>query len=188
MFPCWDEPVFKASLALSAEVPADFRAISNMPVATEAPTTPGRKLVTFATTPTMSSYLAVLVAGHIEGIHQTVTGVDVSVDAAKGREEQGRYALGVATDVLPYYNEYFGVKYPLPKLDLVAVPNFAASSMLNWGGITYIVTTLLFNPTYSTQSTKGRIFSVVAHVISLQGSGNLVTCRETFYGSTGFTT
>jgi aminopeptidase N len=175
MYPSWDEPIFKATVALSAELPSGFRAISNMPIVHEEPVGPSKKKVTFAPTPKMSSYLAVLVAGAVESVGQTIAGVGVKVDSPGGREEHGRYALDLVANVLPYYNEYFGVKYPLPKLDLIAIPNFAASAMENWGGITYIDSSLLFDPKDSTQTTKGAIFGVVAHEMAHQWTGNLVT-------------
>jgi aminopeptidase N len=176
MFPGWDEPSFKASFTLSAILPSGFMAISNMPIAHEAPAGPGKKLIEFATTPRMSSYLLVLVAGEMDRIDGTANGTDVGVDTIAGKSEQGRYALDAATKILPYYNDYFGVKYPLPKLDLIAIPgNFAAGAMENWGGITYIDSALLFDPETSTPRTREYIFKVIAHEMAHQWSGDLVT-------------
>ncbi len=176
MFPGWDEPAFKATYTLSAVLPASFRAISNMPVASEQPAGAGLKKVTFGTTPKMSSYLLVLVAGEIDRINQKAADADIGVDTVAGKAEQGRYALDTASKILPYYNDYFGVKYPLPKLDLIAIPgNFAAGAMENWGGITYIDNALLFDPKTSSEGTKQAIFTVVAHEMAHQWSGDLVT-------------
>ncbi|HEX4504086.1 MAG TPA: M1 family metallopeptidase, partial [Alphaproteobacteria bacterium] len=176
MFPGWDEPAFKATYTLSVTVPQSFRAISNTPVAHEEPAAAGSKKVTFGTTPKMSSYLVVLVAGEMDRINQKAADADIGVDTIAGKAETGRYALDAATKILPYYNDYFGVKYPLPKLDLIAIPgNFAAGAMENWGGITYIDNDLLFDPKTSSEGTKQSIFLVVAHEMAHQWSGDLVT-------------
>jgi aminopeptidase N len=176
MFPGWDEPAFKATYSLSVTLPATFRAISNTPVAHEEPAGAGTKMVTFGTTPKMSSYLVVLVAGELDRINATAAETDIGVDTVAGKVEQGRYGLDAATKILPYYNDYFGVKYPLPKLDLIAIPgNFAAGAMENWGGITYIDNDLLFDPATSSEGTKQAIFDVVAHEMAHQWSGDLVT-------------
>ena len=176
MFPGWDEPSFKATYSLSVTLPASFRAISNTPVAHEEPAGAGGKKVTFGTTPKMSSYLVVLVAGELDRINQAAADADIGVVTVAGKVEQGRYALDDAAKILPYYNEYFGVKYPLPKLDLIAIPgNFAAGAMENWGGITYIDNDLLFDPATSSEGTKQAIFNVIAHEMAHQWSGDLVT-------------
>lgn len=176
MFPGWDEPAFKATYTLSAIVPSRFRAISNMPVTREEPVGSERKKVVFGTTPKMSSYLLVLVAGELDRINQSVAGTDIGIVTAVGKIDQGRYALEVASQVLPYYNDYFGVKYPLPKLDLIAIPgNFAAGAMENWGGITYIDSALLFDPATSTDRNREYIYEVIAHEMAHQWSGDLVT-------------
>jgi aminopeptidase N len=176
MFPGWDEPAFKATYSLSVTLPATFRAISNTPVAHEEPAGPAEKKVTFGTTPKMSSYLVVLVAGELDRINASAADTDIGVDTVAGKAEQGRYGLDAATKILPFYNDYFGVKYPLPKLDLIAIPgNFAAGAMENWGGITYIDNDLLFDPKTSSEGTKQSIFLVVAHEMAHQWSGDLVT-------------
>jgi aminopeptidase N len=176
MFPSWDEPAFKATFTLTVTVPATYRAISNTPVAKETPAGANAKTVTFATTPRMSTYLVVLAAGELDRISQAVADTDIGVAAVEGKGEQGRYGLSVASQVLPFYNDYFGVKYPLPKLDLIAVPgNFAAGAMENWGGITYIDSALLFDPKTSSEGTKQSIFAVIAHEMAHQWSGDLVT-------------
>jgi aminopeptidase N len=176
MFPSWDEPVFKATFTLTVTVPTSYRAISNMPVAREMPASADEKTVTFATTPRMSTYLVVLAAGELDRISQSVADTDIGVDAVEGKGELGQYGLSVASQILPYYNEYFGVKYPLPKLDLIAVPgNFAAGAMENWGGITFIDSGLLFHPKTSSEGTKQGIYAVIAHEMAHQWSGDLVT-------------
>jgi aminopeptidase N len=176
MFPGWDEPVFKATYTLSVVVPASYRAVSNTPVTREEPAGNGLKKVSFATTPKMSSYLLALVAGETDRITGSAAGTEIGVVAAAGKGEQGRYGLEAAEKILPYYNDYFGVKYPLPKLDLIAIPgNFAAGAMENWGAITYIDNDLLFDPATSSEGTRQAVFSVIAHEMAHQWSGDLVT-------------
>ena len=137
IFPGWDEPAFKATFSLSVTVPATFRAISNMPVIREQVDGAARKVVTFASTPPMSSYLFVLAAGEYDRIAMNVEGIDVGVIAPGHQLAQGRYALGVAARTLAYFNDYFGVKYPLPKLDNILVPRNFTGAMENWGGVIY---------------------------------------------------
>jgi aminopeptidase N len=181
MMPCWDEPAFKASFHLTVTVPKDLATISNTPVEREkAAGTDAKgkalKRVTFGVTPKMSSYLLVLAVGPLDRIETKTNAGEIGAWAAAGKAEQGRYALTAAAKILPYYNDYFGVKYPLPKLDLIAVPgNFAAGGMENWGGITFIDNALLFDPKASAPATQRTIFNVTAHEMAHQWSGDLVT-------------
>ena len=156
VFPCWDEPAFKATFALTVTVPRSFLAVSNMPVAREEPVTPTLKQVSFQATPRMSSYLFVLVAGELERISAQADGVTVSVVTTTGKREQGRFALDSAVALLHYLNDYFGVKYPLPKLDLIAVPGGFSGAMENWGGITFFESRLLFDPATSATTATTR--------------------------------
>jgi aminopeptidase N len=175
VFPCWDEPAFKATFALTVTVPRRFLAISNMPVAREEPVTPELKQVTFATTPKMSSYLFVLAAGELERLSAQADGVTLSVVTTAGKRAQGRFALDSAVDLLRYLNDYFGVRYPLPKLDLIAVPGGFGGAMENWGAITFFESRLLFDPAASADAVRRGIFSILAHEMAHQWFGNLVT-------------
>ena len=112
MFPCWDEPVFRARFQLTAVVPKNFMAVSNMPIEEEKEIERGKE-VRFALTPSMSSYLVVLCAGELEAIESEQDGVKLRVIATKGKAEMGRYALESEAKILHYFNEYFGVPYPL---------------------------------------------------------------------------
>ena len=151
VFPCWDEPAFKASFEPSVTVPRNFLALSNMPIAHEEPAGRASKRVSFAATPRMSTYLFVLVAGDLERLTGDANGVTVGVVTAAGKREQGRYALASAISLLRYYNDYFGVKYPLPKLDLIAVPGGVGGAMENWGGIVFNESILLFDPRFESR-------------------------------------
>ena len=119
IFPCWDEPAFKATFALAVTVPRGLLAVGNMPVTAEEDVAPNLKRVAFAPTPKMSSYLFVLTVGELERLTAEADGVTVGVVTTAGKREQGRFALDNATRLLGYFNDYFGVKYPLPKLDLI---------------------------------------------------------------------
>ena len=174
MFPCWDEPSFRARFQLTAVVPDKFMAVSNMPVEQESKTDAGKE-VRFGLTPSMSSYLVVLCAGEFDTVEGEQDGVKLRVVTTKGKAENGRYALESAAKILHYYNDYFGVPYPLPKLDLIALPGGFGGAMENWGGITYYESALLFDPKISAITTKQGIFAVVAHEMAHQWFGDLVT-------------
>ncbi len=175
VFPCWDEPSFKASIALTVTLPRSFLAVSNMPVAQEEPVTPALKRVAFAASPKMSTYLFVLTAGELERLSGHVDGVTIGVVTALGKRDQGRFALDNALKLLTYFNDYFGVKYPLPKLDLVAVPGGIRGAMESWGAITFFESRLLFDAASSAPSAQRGIFSILAHEMAHQWFGNLVT-------------
>lgn len=175
IFPCWDEPAFKASFALTATVPRHVLAVGNMPVMREEPIEPNLKKVIFAPTPKMSTYLFVLTIGELERITAEADGVTVGIVTTSGKAAKGQFALDSATKLLIWFNEYFGVKYPLPKLDLIAVPGGFAGAMENWGGITFFESRLLFDPTTNPDSARRGIFSIIAHEMAHQWFGDLVT-------------
>src|SRR2546422_37895 len=173
-FPCWDEPVFRARFQLTTVVPEDWHAVSNMPIEYEKKTAGGKE-VRFAATPPMSSYLNVLVAGELDLIESRSGPTQLRVIATKGKAEMGRYALEATAQILNYYNNYFGVPYPLPKLDQIALPGGFGGAMENWGGITYYESALLFDPKNSSAETKQNIYEVLAHEMAHMWFGDLVT-------------
>ncbi len=175
-FPCWDEPAFRARFQLSTVVPENWLAVSNMPIESEKPVAGGKE-VRFAATPPMSSYLNVFVAGELEVIESRVGPTQIRLIASKGKAEMGRYALETTAQILKYYDEYFGVTYPLPKLDQIAIPGGLGrfTAMENWGGITHDESHLLFDPKISSAETKQNIYELLAHEIAHQWFGNLVT-------------
>jgi aminopeptidase N len=175
IFPCWDEPAFKATFALEVTVPQNFLAVGNMPIVREEPVAPNLKRVAFAPTPKMSSYLFVLATGELERITADADGVTVGVVTTAGKSGQGRFALDNAVKLLAWYNDYFGVKYPLPKLDLIAVPGGFGGAMENWGGVTFFESRLLFDPSTNPDIARRAIFSVLAHEMAHQWFGDLVT-------------
>ena len=153
--PCWDEPARKATFTMTVDAPKDRMAISNMPVAEITPLSPAMQRVRFAETPKMSTYLLFLSVGDFERVHRPVDGVDVGVVVKRGDTDKAGYALDQAAALLPYYNGYFGVPYPLPKLDLIAAPGqIAGGSMENWGAIFYFEHHVLFDPRISTEADR----------------------------------
>ena len=174
MFPCWDEPSFRARFQLTAVVPENCLAVSNMPVESENKVTGGKE-VHFAMTPSMSSYLNVFVAGELDLVETKSGDTQIRVITTKGKAEWGRYALESSAQILQYYNDYFGIPYPLPKLDQIAVPGGFGGAMENWGGITYYESILLFDPEKSSDATKQAIYEVLAHEIAHMWFGDLVT-------------
>jgi puromycin-sensitive aminopeptidase len=174
-FPCWDEPAHKAKFEIALIIPANLTAISNMPIVSETPQTSGTKLVRFAETPVMSTYLLAIMVGEFECVEAQAEGTLVRVWTTPGKKEQGRYALDVSCRLLSFYNSYFGIPYPLPKLDLIAIPDFAAGAMENWGAITYREVALLVDPAHSSAATKQRVAIIIAHEIAHMWFGNLVT-------------
>jgi aminopeptidase N len=173
-FPCWDEPAFRARFQFTVVVAENWLAISNMPIESEQKIAAGKE-VRFAPTPPMSSYLNVFVAGELDLIESQVGPTQIRVIATKGKAELGRYALEASAEILKYYNDYFGVPYPLPKLDQIAIPGGFGGAMENWGGITYYESRLLFDPKSSSGETKQNIYEVLAHEVAHMWFGDLVT-------------
>lgn len=176
--PLWDQPDYKAVFDLQLIVPAGLDAMSNMPVAKREDLAGGRARYTFQTTPKMSSYLLFFAVGELERIATRAGETDVGIFAQRGKAEQARFALGANVDVLGYYNEYFGVPYPLPKLDSIAYPGAGAfGAMENWGAIFYYEPYLLMDPALSTAQDEQEIYTIIAHEVAHQWFGNLVTTR-----------
>lgn len=175
MLPTWDEPAFRARFRLTVDLPAGLDAYSNTPVEQQASIGGGKQRISFKPTPKMPSYLVVLAAGEFERIGAKQDGVEIGVVTTEGKKEKGAFALGASRDLLHYYNHYFGVPYPLAKLDQIAIPNGFNGAMENWGGIVYNENTLLYDPKTSPERVKQMTFSVNAHEMAHQWFGNLVT-------------
>jgi len=174
VFPCWDEPAFRATYRLSVTIPRDFTAVSNMPV--ERTAEHGAvKTVAFRRTPKMSTYLVVLCAGKFATISDSVDGIAVNVVAPSDRIQNGRYALASAKKLLAYYDGYYGYKYPMPKLDLIDVPGGFPGAMENWGGIVFNEGLLMYDPKTEPAAQQQPIFQTIAHEMSHQWTGDLVT-------------
>ncbi|KAL5698644.1 AP-1 complex subunit mu-1-like [Ranunculus cassubicifolius] len=174
-FPCWDEPAAKATFKITVVVPADLLALSNMPVVDED-SDGNLKTVSFQESPIMSTYLVAVVVGLFDYVEDhTPDGIKVRVYCQVGKQNQGKFALDVAVKTLGLYKEYFDTPYSLPKLDMIAIPDFAAGAMENYGLVTYRETALLYDEQHSAASNKQRVAIVVAHELAHQWFGNLVT-------------
>jgi aminopeptidase N len=175
--PCWDEPGIKAVFSISVEAPAGEMTVSNMPEAGAVPLPGGRRLVTFADTPRMSSYLMFLGVGDFERIHRKVGDVDVGVVVRRGAADQAAFDLDAAAELLGYYDDYFGVRFPLPKLDLISAPSRSQSfcAMENWGAILYFDHCFLVDPRLGTEKDRQNAFVDIAHEMAHQWFGDLVT-------------
>ncbi|MFC4526107.1 M1 family metallopeptidase [Dyella halodurans] len=177
--PSWDEPNYKATFDLDVTVPSGDMAVSNMPVASKTDAGNGLSHITFKTSPKMSTYLLFFGTGEFDRITTTSDGVEIGVVTQKGLSSQAAFTLESGKAVLKEYNDYFGVPYPLPKLDNIASPGSSQffSAMENWGAIYTFEYSLLLDPSISTQSDKQWVFSVAAHEMAHQWFGDLVTMR-----------
>ena len=176
VFPCVDEPAAKAEYDLTLITRPGITVLGNMPVKSEEEN--GDSLTTtFEKTPRMSSYLLAFVIGELhKKSARTKSGVEVNVWATPAQNENTLdFALDIATRSIDFYDEYFGVKYPLPKSDHVALPDFSSGAMENWGLITYRESCLLADPELTPESSRRFIATVIAHELSHQWFGNLIT-------------
>ena len=176
VFPCVDEPAAKAEYDLTLITRPGITVLGNMPVKSEEENGNSRT-TTFEKTPRMSSYLLAFVIGELhKKSARTESGVEVNVWATPAQNENTLdFALDIATRSIDFYDEYFGVKYPLPKSDHVALPDFSSGAMENWGLITYRESCLLADSELTPESSRRFIATVIAHELSHQWFGNLVT-------------
>jgi tricorn protease interacting factor F2/3 len=175
-FPCWDEPEAKATFDISIITDNKFTAISNMPIKSKKKS--GNKTIYhFMRTPIVSTYLIYLGVGEFEYLTGKTGKIQIRVITTKGNKSKGKFSLDLGKKLLTSYEKYFGISYPLPKLDLIAIPDFAAGAMENWGAITFRETILLYDPKTSSTRTKQFIAEVISHEIAHQWFGNLVTMK-----------
>ena len=175
-FPCFDQPDKKATFSLSLLIPEKLQAISNMPIISESKNK-RMKLVKFDKTPIMSTYLLYIGVGNFEFISSKYKNMEIRIATTPGKASQGRLALDLTKKFLKYFEDYSGIPYPLPKLDLIAIPDFNAGAMENWGAITFREVILLYDKKKTSLLTKKRIAEVIAHELWHQWSGNLVTMK-----------
>lgn len=180
-FPCFDEPALKSQFTITLIANKELTCLSNMDVVSEKEVDSKmsggkKKAVTFNKTPLMSTYLLAFIVGELNCIETNNFRVPVRVFAPPDRDiEHGRFSLELATRTLDFYEKKFNSEFPLPKMDMVAIPDFSAGAMENWGLVTYRVVDLLFDEKTSGASTKQRVAEVVQHELAHQWFGNLVT-------------
>jgi puromycin-sensitive aminopeptidase len=172
---CIDEPSAKATFDVALVIDKELTGISNTNVTNEE-VKGDEKRLTFATTPKMSPYLLAFLVGKFERITtKSDAGIEVGVYTTPGKKDLGQFALETAARTIDFYQDYFGIAYPLPKLDMIAVPDFAAGAMENWGAVTYRETAILVDPKQTAQVNKQYVAMVVAHELAHMWFGNLVT-------------
>ena len=177
MIPSWDEPFYKATFTLSADVPATETAVSNMPPASRTALPDGRVRVTFGVSPKMSTYLLFFGLGDFERVTKQAEGTELGVVTRRGGSSQAAFVLEQSAAILKEYNDYFGVRYPLPKLDNIAAPGRSQffGAMENWGAIFTFEYAMLLDPAVSTQHDRQEVFATAAHEMAHQWFGDLVT-------------
>ena len=180
-FPCFDEPALKSEYTITLVAEKGLTCLSNMDVASEkeieSKMSGGKKnAVTFNKTPLMSTYLLAFIVGELNHIETKSFRVPIRVYATPDANiEHGRFSLDLAAKTLAFYEKQFDSDFPLPKMDMVAVPDFSAGAMENWGLITYRTVDVMFDEKTSGASTRERVAEVVQHELAHQWFGNLVT-------------
>ncbi len=175
-FPCFDEPAFKATFAVTLVLDRGDTAISNGKLVSDTGgPTPTRHTMVFTPSPKMSSYLVAMAIGNFQCLTGAADGIPIRVCATPDKKELGQIALESAERILSFYNTYYAIKYPFGKLDILAVPDFAAGAMENTAAIFYRETDLLADTKSASIGTRKTIASVLAHEMAHQWFGDLVT-------------
>ena len=174
-FPCFDEPAYKATFDITAIVDKGDTAISNGEIVSDTPGPGDKHTIKFSTSPKMSSYLVALTVGDWKCVSDHTDGVKVSVCTVPGKENLTQFPLAASKAILHYYDSYYGIKYPLPKLDNIAVPDFQAGAMENWGAIIYRESALLVDDKTASVGAKQGVAETIAHEMAHQWFGDLVT-------------
>ena len=176
-FPCFDEPDYKATFDITAIVDKGDTAISNGQIVSDTPGPGDKHTIKFSPSPKMSSYLVALTVGDWKCASDSVDGIKINVCTVPGKENLTRFPLDATKAILHYYNNYFAIKYPLPKLDEIAVPDFGAGAMENWGAIIYRETALLIDEKTASVGSKQGVADTIAHEMAHQWFGDLVTMK-----------
>ncbi|EEB05184.1 aminopeptidase Ape2 [Schizosaccharomyces japonicus yFS275] len=192
-FPCWDEPALKATFSISITAKENFVILSNMNAAKESLDN-GYKTVDFAKTVTMSTYLLAWVVGELEYVEAFTSGehcakLPVRVYTTPGSAHLGKFAADLGAKTLDFFSGVFNEPYPLPKCDMVAIPDFEAGAMENWGLVTYRLSAVIVDEN-SAAATIERVAEVVQHELAHQWFGNLVTMQfwDSLWLNEGFAT
>ncbi len=176
-FVSFDEPSFKATFEVSIEVDDAYEALSNMPVKSVKRLGKSRKLVSFMKTPRMSTYLLYLGVGKYDRLTTRLGKLRINALTVQGKKNLAKLPLKYAKLFVDYYQKYFGITFPLPKIDIIAIPDFSAGAMENWGAITFREVAMLGDEKKSSVWSKERIAEVVAHELAHQWFGDLVTMK-----------
>ncbi|HEX3473068.1 MAG TPA: M1 family metallopeptidase [Silvibacterium sp.] len=190
-FPSFDEPAFKATYDVTLVVDKNDTAISNTNIVSDTPGPAADKhTIHFATTPKMSTYLVAFLVGDFQCTSGESDGTPIRACATPDKVEYTKFALSAAEFVLHYYNTYFGIRYPMPKLDMIALPDFEAGAMENFGAITYRETDLLIDEKNASVGSKKNVGLVVAHEMAHQWFGDMVTMQwwDNLWLNEGFAT
>jgi aminopeptidase N/puromycin-sensitive aminopeptidase len=190
-YPSFDEPALKATYDVTLVVDTGDTAISNTNIISDTPgPVAGKHTLRFATTPKMSTYLVAFLVGDFKCTEGKSEGVPIRACSTPDKVELTRFALESAKYVLHYYDDYFGIRYPMPKLDMVALPDFEAGAMENFGCITYRETDLLVDSRTGDIPAKKRVAVVVAHEMAHQWFGDMVTMQwwDNLWLNEGFAT
>ena len=190
-FPSFDEPAMKATFDVTLIVDKGDTAISNTNIVSDT-SGPGadKHTIRFATTPKMSTYLVAFLVGDFQCTSGESDGTPIRACATPDKVEYTKFALSAAEFVLHYYDDYFGIKYPMPKLDMIALPDFEAGAMENFGAITYRETDLLIDEKTASVGSKKNVALVVAHEMAHQWFGDMVTMQwwDNLWLNEGFAT
>jgi len=175
-FPSFDEPAYKATFDVSLIVPKSDTAIANTNIVSDTPgPIAGEHTIRFARTPKMSTYLVAFLVGDFKCLSGESDGVPIRACTTPDKVQYAQFALSGAEFFLHYYDTYFGIKYPMPKLDMIAIPDFEAGAMENFGAITYRETAMLVDEKTASVDAKKAVAVDVAHEMAHQWFGDMVT-------------
>ncbi|XP_012877482.1 PREDICTED: leucyl-cystinyl aminopeptidase isoform X2 [Dipodomys ordii] len=176
-FPCFDEPAFKATFIIRIVREEQYTALSNMPKKSSVHMENGLVQDEFCESVKMSTYLIAFIVGEMKNLSQDVNGTLVSIYVVPEKIGEVHHALETAVKLLQFFHDYFEIQYPLKKLDLVAIPDFEAGAMENWGLLTFREETLLYDNSTSSVADRKLVTKIIAHELAHQWFGNLVTMQ-----------